>query len=66
MLKLCQEGYPAFKNLSPEEQEPILQLVREKREAELKGTRKLAKSVGQDVRHASDKVHKLVRTSFFF
>ena len=64
MLKVCQKGYPAFKQLPPEEQEPILQLVREKREAELKGARKLMKSVGQDVKHVSDKVEKLVRTSF--
>ena len=60
MQQLCKEGYGAFKLLSEEEKEPFRQLLREKREAEFRGARKLAKSVGQDVKHVSDKVHSMV------
>ena len=60
MQKICKEGYETFKMLPEEEKEPFRQLLREKREVELKGSRKLAKSVGQDVKHVSDKVHSMV------
>ena len=63
MQKICKDGYKAFKLLPNEEKEPFRQLLREKREAEQKGARKLAKSVGQDVKHVADKVNSLVRKS---
>ena len=47
--------------LPEEEKEPFRQLLREKREVELKGSRKLAKSVGQDVKHTTDKINSMVR-----
>ena len=64
MQKICKEGYEAFKLLPDEEKEPFRQLLREKREADLRGARKLAKSVGQDVKHVSDKIHSMVLNLF--
>ena len=55
---------PRFFDLPDEEKEPFRQLLREKREADLRGARKLAKSVGQDVKHVSDKIHSMVLNLF--